>query len=101
MMNINLCHVIKIKRLFLYPDAVFMCFVRPLEYTVIIYLNILNLFVFDVHGSVHLGHLYVQLKVQLDVHVYICILCSSLFLYVHVSSAICTHPQEHNCSIQP
>jgi hypothetical protein len=28
---------------------------------------------FDVHGSVHLGNVYVQLKVQLDVHVFICI----------------------------
>jgi hypothetical protein len=44
---------------------------------------------FDVHGSVHLGN--VRLKFQLDVHVY------SLFLYIcalHVSGAICTHPQE-------
>jgi hypothetical protein len=27
--------------------------------------------IFDVHGSVHLGNVYVQLKVQLDVHVFI------------------------------
>jgi hypothetical protein len=26
---------------------------------------------------------------------------SSLFLALHVSGAICTHPQEHNCSVQP
>jgi hypothetical protein len=26
---------------------------------------------------------------------------SSLFLAVHVLGAICTHPQEHNCSFQP
>jgi hypothetical protein len=50
--------------------------------------------VFDVHGSVHLGNVYVQLKVQLDVHGFICILYSSLFLSLHVSGAICTHPQE-------
>jgi hypothetical protein len=31
---------------------------------------------FDVHGSVHLGNVYVQLKVQLDVHVFICIIYS-------------------------
>jgi hypothetical protein len=37
----------------------------------------------------------VQLKVQLDVHVFIRILYSSLFLVLHVSSAICTHPQQH------
>jgi hypothetical protein len=49
----------------------------------------------DVHGSVHIGNVYVRLKVQLDVHGFICI---SLFLYifaVHVSGAICSHPQEH------
>jgi hypothetical protein len=51
--------------------------------------------VFDVHGSVHHGNVYVQLMVQLDVHVFMCILYSSLFLALHVSGAICTHPQEH------
>jgi hypothetical protein len=50
---------------------------------------------FYVHGSVYLGNVYVQFKVQLDVHVFICILYSSLFLALHVSGAICTHPQEH------
>jgi hypothetical protein len=50
---------------------------------------------FDVHGSVHLDNVYVQLKVQLDVHVFICILYSSIFFALHVSGAICTHPQEH------
>jgi hypothetical protein len=49
---------------------------------------------FGVHGSVHLGNVYVQLKVQLDV-LFICIHYSSLFLAVHVSGAICTRPQEH------
>jgi hypothetical protein len=29
------------------------------------------------------------------------ILYSSLFLALHVSCAICTHPQEHKCSVQP
>jgi hypothetical protein len=38
---------------------------------------------------------HVQLKVQLDVHVFISILYSSLVLALHVSGAICTHPQEH------
>jgi hypothetical protein len=28
---------------------------------------------------------------------FLCILYSSLFLALHVSGAICTHPQEHNC----
>jgi hypothetical protein len=32
---------------------------------------------------------------------FLCIFYSSLFLTLHVSSAICTHPQEHNCSVQP
>jgi hypothetical protein len=47
---------------------------------------------FDVHGSVHLGKIYVRLNVQLDAHY-----MYSLFLYIfalHVSAAICTHPQE-------
>jgi hypothetical protein len=34
---------------------------------------------FDVHGSAHLGKVRVQLKVQLDVHVLICILYFSVF----------------------
>jgi hypothetical protein len=38
---------------------------------------------------------YVQLKAQLDMSAFICILYSSLFLALHVSGAICTHPQEH------
>jgi hypothetical protein len=37
----------------------------------------------------------VQLKVQLDVHLFIYILCSSIFIALHVSGAIYTHPQEH------
>jgi hypothetical protein len=32
---------------------------------------------------------------------FLCILYSSLFLALHVSGAICTHSQEHNCSVQP
>jgi hypothetical protein len=51
--------------------------------------------VFYVPGSVYLGNVYVRLKVQLDVHVFICILYSSIFLALYVSGAICTHPQEH------
>jgi hypothetical protein len=48
---------------------------------------------FDVHGSVHHGNVYVQLKVQLDVHVFICIIYSYPFFsstcfgcYLHPSS---------------
>jgi hypothetical protein len=55
-----------------------------------------DLLTFDVHGSVHLGKIYVQLKVQLDV-----LFMYSLFLALHVSGAICTHPQEHKCSARP
>jgi hypothetical protein len=40
-------------------------------------------------------YVYVQFNVQLDVHGFICILYSSIFLALHVSGAICTHPQEH------
>jgi hypothetical protein len=37
-----------------------------------------------------------KMVVQLDVHVFMCILYSSIFfLALHVSGAICTHPQEH------
>jgi hypothetical protein len=49
-----------------------------------------------VHGSVHLGNIFIQFKVQLDV-----LFMYSLFLALHVSRATCTHPQEHNCSVQP
>jgi hypothetical protein len=49
---------------------------------------------FDFHGSVHLGNVYVQLKVQLDV-LFTSILYSSLFFALHISGAIYTHPQEH------
>jgi hypothetical protein len=50
--------------------------------------------IFDVHGSVHLGNVYVRLNVQLDVHGFM----YSLLLYIFtllVSGAICTHPKEH------
>jgi hypothetical protein len=53
-----------------------------------------NITAFDVQGSVHLGNVYVRLTIQLDVHGFICILYSSIFA-LHVSGAICTHPQEH------
>jgi hypothetical protein len=42
-----------------------------------------------------IGSVYVRLKFQLDVHGFICILYSSIFFSLHVSGAICTHPQEH------
>jgi hypothetical protein len=54
-----------------------------------------NLCKFDVHDSVHLGNVYVRLKSPTRctwIYMY------SLFLYMfalHVSGAICTHPQEH------
>jgi hypothetical protein len=54
-------------------------------------------FIFDVHGSVHLGNVYIRLRVQLDANY-----MYSLFLYVfalHVSGAICTHPHEHKLQI--
>jgi hypothetical protein len=37
---------------------------------------------------------YVRLTVQLDAHVFICVLYFTLFA-LHVSGAICTHPQEY------
>jgi hypothetical protein len=56
-----------------------------------------DIFNFDVYDFVHLGNVYVPLEVRLDVHgfILVCILYSSLLLALHVSSAICTHPQEH------
>jgi hypothetical protein len=44
-------------------------------------------------------NVYVQLKIQLDVHVFICILYSSLFLALRVSGIICTHPQEQHIAV--
>jgi hypothetical protein len=41
-----------------------------------------------------LSYVYVRLGVQLDGHGFICILYSSAFA-LHVSGAICIHPQEH------
>jgi hypothetical protein len=51
----------------------------------------------DVHGSVHLGNVYFRLKFQLDVlvHEFICVVYYPIFFALHVSGAICTHPQEH------
>jgi hypothetical protein len=49
---------------------------------------------FDVHGSVHLGNVYVRLKVQLNVHGFLCILYFTIFA-LHVSGAICTYHQDH------
>jgi hypothetical protein len=49
---------------------------------------------FKIHGSVHLGKVYVGLKVQIDAHGFVCILYFTTFV-LHVSGAICTHPQEH------
>jgi hypothetical protein len=43
--------------------------------------------------------MFVQLKFQLDV-LYIYIFYSSLFLALHVSGAICTHPQEHKLQLR-
>jgi hypothetical protein len=51
-------------------------------------------FEFNVHGSVHLGNVSVRLKVQLDVPGSVCMYYFIVFV-LHVSSAICTHHQEH------
>jgi hypothetical protein len=58
---------------------------------------------FDVHGSVHHGNVYVQLEVQPDVHVFICILYSSIFsskcfgCYLYPSSGAQTTAYSHRC----
>jgi hypothetical protein len=57
--------------------------------------------VFDVHGSLHHGNVYVQLNVQLDVHVFICILYSSPFLALHVSGAIAPIQGGQTAALQP
>jgi hypothetical protein len=49
---------------------------------------------FNVHGSVHLGNVYIRLNVQRDAHGFVCVLYFSIFA-LHVSGAICTHQQEH------
>jgi hypothetical protein len=49
---------------------------------------------FYVHGSVHIGNLYIRLKVQQDGHGFVCILYFTIFA-LHVSGAIYTHHQEH------
>jgi hypothetical protein len=43
---------------------------------------------------------YPQFKVQIDV-LLLFIHSSYFFLALHVSGVICTHPQEHNCNVQP
>jgi hypothetical protein len=55
---------------------------------------------FNVHGSAHLGNVYVQLKVQLDV-LLIYILYSSLFLALYVLGAIAPILRSTNCSLKP
>jgi hypothetical protein len=69
-------------------------------------LSVLVIFVtvFDVHGSVHLGNIYVQLNVQLDVYVFVCIPHSSLFFsftcfgcYLHPSSGAQTAAYSQRC----
>jgi hypothetical protein len=52
-----------------------------------------HLCAFNVHGSVHLGNVYIQLKVQ-DAHGFVFILYFTTFA-LHVSGAIYTHHQEH------
>jgi hypothetical protein len=52
---------------------------------------------FYVHVFVHLGNVYVRLKVQLDARGFICILYFTLFA-LHVSGTVCTDHQEHKLS---
>jgi hypothetical protein len=57
---------------------------------------------FDVYGSVHLGNLYVQLEVQLDVFVYVFFIalyfCSKCFgCYLHQSSGTQTAEYSLRC----
>jgi hypothetical protein len=49
---------------------------------------------FNVHGFLHLGNVYIRLKVQRDAHGFVCILYFTIFA-LHVSGAIYTHHQEH------
>jgi hypothetical protein len=50
--------------------------------------------VFNVHGFVHLGNVYIRLKVQRDAHGFVCIFYFTVFA-LHVSGAIYTYHQEH------
>jgi hypothetical protein len=56
---------------------------------------------FYVHGSVHLGNVYVQLKVQLDVHVFICIIYSSIFFLYKFRVLFAPIIRSTNCRVQP
>jgi hypothetical protein len=55
-----------------------------------------SIYIFNVHGSVHLGNVnvYIRLEVQRDAHGFECILYLTIFA-LHVSGAIYTHHQEH------
>jgi hypothetical protein len=61
----------------------------------------INLMFIDIHSSVHIGNIYLCSIKGPTRCTFLCIVYSSLFLALHVSGAICTHPQEHNCSVQP
>jgi hypothetical protein len=58
-------------------------------------------FMFDVHGSVQLGNVYVRLRVQLDVHGFIGILYSSIFLLNMFRVLFAPILRNTNCSVQP
>jgi hypothetical protein len=45
------------------------------------------IFVFNDHGSVHLGNVYIRLKVQQDAHGFVYVLYVTIFA-LHVSGAI-------------
>jgi hypothetical protein len=48
----------------------------------------------NVHGSVHIGNVYIRLEVQQDANGFVCIFCLTIFA-LHVSGAVYTHNQEH------
>jgi hypothetical protein len=55
-------------------------------------------FFYYVCVSVHIGNIYVLFKSDWMYYILYLFLDN---LAVHVSGAICTHHQEHNCSVQP
>jgi hypothetical protein len=59
-----------------------------------------NEFLFDVHGSVHLGNVHVRLRVQLDTHGFICILYSSIFLLYMFRVLFAPIVRSTNCRVQ-
>jgi hypothetical protein len=63
-------------------------------YAFFISLSLLYMYRVNVSGSVHLGNMYIRLRVQQNAHWFVRILHFTIFA-LHVSGAVYTHHQEH------